>query len=57
MKPEDYKEQLDKAKWMVENGKDEKEIREYLRTQKIFASKAQVRTFIKFVKRDKTKQK
>lgn len=57
MNPEDYKEQLDKAKFMVENGKDEKEVREYLRTQNIFASKAQVRTFIKFVKRDKTKQK
>lgn len=45
-----YENSLNEAKAMVEDGKDLKEIRQFLRSQNINASKAQVKHFIKFVK-------
>lgn len=50
MDPLKYEDRLNEAKKMVEEGKDVKEIRQFLRSQDINASKAQVKHFVKFVK-------
>lgn len=48
-----YESTLNEAKFLVEDGKDLKEVRDFLRSKDVNASKSQVKQFIKFVKSNK----
>ena len=50
MDPKKYEERLNEAKLMVEEGKSLKEVRAFLKSKDINASKAQVKQFMKYVK-------
>lgn len=49
MDPKEYEDRLNEAKLMVEEGKDLKEVRAFLKSKDINASKEQVKQFMKHV--------
>ena len=50
MDPKKYEDRLNEAKLMVVEGKSLKEVRDFLKSKDINASKAQVKQFMKYVK-------